>query len=295
MSSSPKSMTGFGRAESEFEGSKLSVEARSVNSRHRDIRVRLPNDLRGFEPALKELAAGHFERGQIELSVRFISEGVTRGEVEVDLEAARRYSEAASAMADLLPEGAPLSASALLPLPGVARLREPELDADALGVALSQVANAAIQAAVEMREREGASLDGELRGRLDRIEAAVSEVELRSDEVRAGLRERLVKRLSTLAPELELDPARLEQEVVIFADRMDVTEETVRLRSHLDQFRETLGIADPIGRKLEFLLQEMGREVNTIGSKASDVPITRSVVDLKTELEKIREQVLNIE
>lgn len=291
----PRSMTGFGRSETEIDGATLSVEVRSVNSRHRDIRVRMPNDLRGFESAVKELAGGHFERGQIEVSVRFVSVGVTRAEVEVDLEAARRYTEAAKGMADLLAGGSELTASSLLTLPGVARLREPELDADALGVTLSKVATVAFGAAVEMRAREGAALDQELRGRLDHVEAAVAQVEARSGEVRAGLRERLDKRLSTLAPELELDPARLEQEVVIYADRMDVTEETVRLSSHLDQFRETLALSGPIGRKLEFLLQEMGREVNTIGSKASDVPITRAVVDLKTELEKIREQVLNIE
>lgn len=295
MSNNPKSMTGFGRSETEVDGATLSVEVRSVNSRHRDIRVRMPSDLRGFESGLKELAAGHFERGQIEVSVRFVSVGVTRAEVEVDLEAARRYTDAAKAMSELLDGGTALTAASLLTLPGVTRLREPELDADALGVTLSKVATAAFGAALEMRQREGATLDRELRGRLDNVETAVSQVEARSGEVRAGLRERLDKRLSTLAPELELDPARLEQEVVIYADRMDVTEETVRLRSHLEQFRETLTLADPVGRKLEFLLQEMGREVNTIGSKASDVPITRAVVDLKTELEKIREQVLNIE
>ncbi len=116
-----------------------------------------------------------------------------------------------------------------------------------------------------------------------------------SDEVSAALRERLEKRLAAIAPQLELEPGRLEQEAVIYVDRMDVTEETVRLRSHAAQFRETLQESGSVGRKLEFLLQEMGREVNTIGSKAQDVEITRNVVELKTELEKLREQVLNVE
>ena len=123
----------------------------------------------------------------------------------------------------------------------------------------------------------------------------LTQIEARAEEIQVALRDRLTKRIAALAPELELDPRRLDQEVVLYADRMDVTEETVRLRSHLDQFRETLKSDGPVGRKLEFLLQEMGREANTIGSKASDAETSRSAVELKTELEKIREQVLNLE
>jgi uncharacterized protein (TIGR00255 family) len=146
-----------------------------------------------------------------------------------------------------------------------------------------------------MRAREGEALERELRGRLTSIETLLKQVEARVELVRSGIRERLEKRLAALAPALETDPARLEQEIVLQIDRMDVTEETVRLRSHLDQFRETLDAPGAVGRKLEFVLQEMGRETNTIGSKSADTELSRAVVALKTEQERLREQVLNVE
>jgi uncharacterized protein (TIGR00255 family) len=146
-----------------------------------------------------------------------------------------------------------------------------------------------------MREREGAALERELRARLAAAELRLGEIEARSGEVARGQRERLAKRLAALAPDVEVDERRLEQEVVLWADRMDVTEEVVRLRSHCAQFRETLAAGGGIGRKLEFLLQEMGREANTIGSKSADAPVALRVVELKAELEKLREQVQNVE
>jgi uncharacterized protein (TIGR00255 family) len=146
-----------------------------------------------------------------------------------------------------------------------------------------------------MRAREGEALERELRGRLAAIEALLRAVEARVEVVRGGIRARLEKRLSALAPALETDPGRLEQEIVLQIDRMDVTEETVRLRSHCDQFRETLDAPGAVGRKLEFVLQEMGRETNTIGSKSADTELSRAVVALKTEQERLREQVLNVE
>ena len=177
----------------------------------------------------------------------------------------------------------------------MARLVDPELPEDAATEAVEQALRQACVAAAEMRVREGRSLERELRARLESSLERVTQIEARAEEIQRGLRERLEKRLSALEPEIELDPGRLEQEVVLYADRMDVTEETVRWRSHCEQFRETLDSDGPVGRKLEFLLQEMGRETNTIGSKALDAPVSRAVVELKTELEKIREQVLNVE
>jgi uncharacterized protein (TIGR00255 family) len=146
-----------------------------------------------------------------------------------------------------------------------------------------------------MREREGTALEKDLRARLAALLAHLAEVESRAGEVARAQRERLAKRVAQLAPELEVDAHRLEQEVVFYVDRMDVAEETVRLRSHCDQFAEALGAAGGVGRKLEFLLQEMLREVNTIGSKAADAPIAREVIELKAELERLREQVQNVE
>jgi uncharacterized protein (TIGR00255 family) len=288
-------MTGFGRGEAELSNASLVVEVKCVNSRHLDLRVRLPRELAVLEPALRAAATPFFQRGQVEVSVRLATDSQSAPGVNVDLEAARRYAEAANALGRELDLQDPLPVSTLLTLPGVARLADTELDPESARPAVLTATEVACAAARDMRAREGEALGAELDRRLQALEDAVNAVEARADEVRKGLRDRLDKRLASLAPELELEPGRLEQEVVIYADRMDVTEETVRLRSHLEQFRETLEEPGPVGRKLEFLLQEMGREVNTIGSKASDVAITRHVVELKTDFEKLREQILNIE
>jgi uncharacterized protein (TIGR00255 family) len=287
-----RSMTGFGRADGP-QG--LSAEVRSVNSRHLEVRVRLPRELAGLERDVRAVAARFFERGQVEIALRLPQDGELAPRLELDLGAARRYARAASELSQGLHIPSQLSAAELLSLPGVARVREPELEAEALSPALLETIASACAAAVEMRAREGEALVRELLGRLQGIEALVGGIEGRAAAVLAGLRGRLEKRLASLAPELETDPARLEQEVVLYVDRQDITEETVRLRSHLEQFRETLDAPGAVGRKLEFVLQELGRETNTIGSKSGDARLTRTVVELKTELEKLREQALNIE
>jgi uncharacterized protein (TIGR00255 family) len=266
-----------------------------VNGRHLEVRLRLPREFSAFEQPLRELAASFFERGQVEVLVRLPPEGVGEPRVEVDLQAARAYAEGGALLSSELGLGDALPLATLLTLPGVVRTLEPELDGSEVEGALRAAVEAGSSAAVEMRVREGQNLERELRRRLEGLGAAVEAIGLRAEDVKRGLRERLTKRVAALAPELELDPARLEQEVVLYADRMDVTEETVRLGSHLEQFHETLGESGPVGRKLEFLLQELGREVNTIGSKVSDAGITHRVVEMKTELEKLREQVMNVE
>ena len=285
-------MTGFGRADGP-DG--LAAEVRSVNSRHLEIRPRLPRELAALESEVRATAARHFERGQVEVALRLPREGAFAAKLEIDLEAARGYARAAAELARDLHRAEELSVAALLGLPGVARMREPELEAESLAASVLSTVERACAAAAEMRAREGEALARELGGRLDGIEKLVGEVEARVEVVRGTLRERLEKRLAAIAPALEADPGRLEQEIVLQVDRMDVTEETVRLRSHLAQFRETLAAPGAVGRKLEFVLQEMGRETNTIGSKSADAELSRAVVALKTEQEKLREQVLNVE
>ncbi len=295
MARSLRSMTGFGRGTAELGSTEVSAEVRCVNGRHLELRVRLPRELQTLEPLLREVAAPHFQRGQVEITIRIPAQGLAAPAVEIDLEAATRYLQAAEQLRSELDLGEPLSVSTLMRLPGVARLGDPRVESEALQAVLVEAVEGACRAAQQMRSREGEALAAELESRLGALEAQVGEIEARSDEVSAALRERLEKRLAAIAPQLELEPGRLEQEAVIYVDRMDVTEEIVRLRSHLAQFRETLKEPGAVGRKLEFLLQEMGREVNTIGSKASDVPVTRNVVALKTGFEKLREQVLNVE
>jgi uncharacterized protein (TIGR00255 family) len=287
-----RSMTGFGRADGP-DG--LAAEVRTVNARHLEVRPRLPRELGTLESDVRSAAARHFERGQVEITVRLPREGAFAPRLEIDLEAARSYARAAKELAHDLARPEELEVAALLALPGVSRMREPELETESLAPAVLETIERACAGAVEMRMREGESLERELRARIARIEALLEAVEARVELARAGVRERLEKRLAAIAPALEADPGRLEQEIVLQIDRMDVTEETVRLRSHLDQFRETLDAPGAVGRKLEFVLQEMGRETNTIGSKSADTELARAVVALKTEQEKIREQVLNVE
>ena len=295
MSDSICSMTGYGRGQAALGQGVLSVELRAVNSRFLDLRVRLPREFSGLESQVRAMASRFFVRGQVDLGVRQAGAAGGRGEVAIDLEAARQYVEAADQLRDRFGLQGTLPVSTLLELPGVAQQQEAALEQSAVAEALAEAVEQACREAAAMREREGSALASELRQRLQGFEPAVTEIETRADEVKRAVRERLEKRLAALGPEIEIDPARLAQEVVLYADRMDTTEEIVRLRSHLAQFRETLDTGGPVGRKLEFLLQEIGREVNTIGSKAADAPISRHVVELKTELEKLREQVLNLE
>lgn len=291
------SMTGFGRAEFELGGAAFQVEVRSVNHRHLDLQVRLPRSLQRHEVELRRRLAGRFARGKVEVVVGG-RPGAPLETLRIDREVADRYVAVARELAARHGLAADLGAAQLLALPGVARLAEPELPESELAAALADAAQRAADAVLAMRREEGAALGRELAARLDRVDALVSQVAARADAVQAAARERLRKRAEQLAAELgQRDDARLAQELVWAADRLDVTEELVRLRSHAAQFRSGLAGAEEggVGRRLEFLLQEMLREVNTIGSKGGDAAVAHLVVDLKTELERAREQVLNVE
>jgi uncharacterized protein (TIGR00255 family) len=288
-------MTGFGRGEAAIGTSLLTAEIRCLNSRHLDVRVRLPRELSALEAEARSKASRFFRRGQVEVSIRLTRQGELAPRIEVDFEAARSYVDSAAELRERLSVEDRIPVADLLALPGVSRLCDPELEPEEIGAGLLQaIERAAIEAAA-MRSREGESLEQELRERLSRVEEIILEIEARASEAQEGSRERLAKRIAALAPDVELDEGRLEQEVLLQVDRMDVTEELVRSRSHCEQFREILEADQPAGRKLEFLLQELGRETNTIGSKAADATITRAVVELKSELEKLREQALNVE
>jgi uncharacterized protein (TIGR00255 family) len=293
-----RSMTGFGRAALDAAGASFAVELRSVNHRHLDVSVRLPRPLVGLEVELRRVLARRFQRGKIDLVVTAPPAGA-RPDLDVDRGLADRYVEFARALAAQHGLAAELRAADVLALPGVARVLDHALDEAALRPALVAAVEKAAEEADAMRLAEGAALDRELRGRLAAVAALAAEVSARAGEVASAARERLRKRAEQLRAETGLaDEARLAQEVVAAADRMDVTEEVVRLTSHVAQFEAALGAAAPdagVGRRLEFLLQEMSREANTIGAKSGDAPLAHRVVDLKTELERIREQVLNVE
>lgn len=294
-----RSMTGYGQASFEVEGTGFEVEARSVNHRHLDVKARLPRGLASFENELRAQATERLARGKVDINVRTTASAALADTVELDLVVAERYLAAARSLRERNGVGGDLEVSALLALPGVARVVERRLSEDAIRASLRTALTAALDSLEAMREAEGAALHRDLRERLGRIANLLAEVEARAGEVERSVRDKLRKRAEQLRDETGiLDDARLHQEVVWAADRLDVSEECVRLRSHVAQFQALLDGADPgqpAGRRLDFLLQEMGREANTIGSKSADAPVAHRVVELKTELERIREQVQNIE
>jgi uncharacterized protein (TIGR00255 family) len=294
-----RSMTGFGRASFELSGTIFEVEVRSVNHRYLDLRVKLPRVLAGLEPAVREGVQGRFARGKVEVGVSAPGAGASAGQVQIDFDAAGCYVEAACELERRHGVAAALDASTLLALPGVSRVSEVEFDAALAGPALLSGVEEALAATIRMRDAEGEGLDREFRDRLARIVELVDQLDARSGSVQENVRERLRKRARELESETGLlDEARLHQEIVLAADRYDIAEELSRLRSHVGQFLATLdeaGSGAPVGRRLDFLLQELGRESNTIGSKVNDADMAHLVVELKTEHERIREQVQNVE
>ncbi len=292
-----RSMTGFGRAGFECQGRSFEVEVRSVNHRHLDVRVKLPRALGDGDAGLKSRVAGLLKRGKVDVSINLTGQSGGAGVLEVDEALAAEYVAAGHKLSRIHGLEEPLGVADLLNLPGVSRFVEATLEVEALIEAAGAAMDAALATLVSMREREGEALARELRGRLATVLSLVDAFEARSGEVVERAKERLRKRTEQIKQETGMvDEARLHQEIVIAADRLDITEELVRLRSHVDQFESILARGDePVGRQLDFLLQEMGREANTVGSKASDAPLAHQVVDLKTELERLREQVQNVE
>jgi uncharacterized protein (TIGR00255 family) len=292
-------MTGFGRAGFEVGDLAFEVELRSVNHRYLDARIKLPRLLAGFEGDVRARLQARLGRGKVDLSVTSPAGAVPAPRLEIDLAAARQYLRAARELGQREGVAGEVGLAQLLGLPGVARFVEPELDAESLREGLERAVEEALDAADAMRAGEGAALERDLRARLVRVEQLVADVASRSEAVQRGVRERLRRRAEQLRQEAGmLDEARLHQEIVLAADRLDVSEELVRLRSHVEQFRRILdeaGPGKPVGRRLDFLLQEFGREANTIGSKASDAPVAHWIVELKTEIERLREQVQNLE
>jgi len=294
-----RSMTGFGRASFTVAGVVFDVEARSVNHRHLELRLRLPRLLAVHEQAARQRIQGILSRGKVDVVVSTPEGGAQLQRIQIDRDAAREYARAAVEIQKSEKLAGPLSLDALLALPGVASFAERELPGEELEESLLAAVADVGDALDEMRVAEGAALERDLLARLVTVTGLIDSLEARSGVVREASRERLRKRTEQLRLDTGIvDEARLHQEIVIAADRLDVTEEIVRLGSHVDQFREIIGLGGsglPVGRRLDFLMQEFGREANTIGSKGNDSPIAHQVVELKTEIERMREQVQNIE
>ena len=293
-----RSMTGFGRSRFEAEGQHFEIEVRSVNHRHLDFRIRLPQVLQSLEPVSRGFSQERLVRGKVDLNVALTESGGGTVRLEVDDDLASQYVKAARELGASHDMSSELDMGRLLSMPGVVRQVDEKLSEEGAKDALCAGIEEALRALQSMQEEEGEKLNAEFTLALDHVGELVDWLEARSGEVLESAREKLTQKMDQLQAETGLlDSARLHQEVVILTDRLDIREELVRLRSHVDQFRNVVGSCEAgqaIGRRLDFLLQEMGREANTIGSKANDAPIAHQVVELKTQLEKLREQVQNI-
>ena len=283
-----RSMTAYASAEAVTPAGALTCELRTVNHRYLELSPRLPEELRSFESALRERIAAKLSRGKVDLTVR---RGESRSEsLQVDSIMVGRLSELARDLESRFPSMR-IEFTELLRFPGV--LQHAEMDQDAQQAALMSVLDRALDVLTATREREGAKLGEILRERLDAIERIVADVRGWMPEIRTALRARLESRLADLKQPVE--PGRLEQELVMQVTRSDVDEELDRLSTHITETRRVLGLKEPVGRRLDFLMQEFNREANTLGSKSVDARSTNAAVELKVLIEQMREQVQNIE
>ncbi len=290
-----KSMTGFGRATGSYSSHEITVELRSVNHRFFEFNCRIPRQYAFLEEKLKSLFAAKINRGKVEC---YVSINVTDGcdaAVEVNTSLAKAYIDALKNANDSLGLNDDLTLSQLFRISDVFNVTKVESDEDELWKMVSETANQALESFLTMRKVEGDRLRDDILTKLVTIENTVEKIETRSPQVVNEYRNKLHNRLQELLADKSVDEARILTEAAIFADKTAVDEELVRLRSHIAQYRELLSLDEPIGKKLDFLTQEMNREVNTTGSKCSDLTITHMVVDLKSIIEKIREQIQNIE
>ena len=291
-----RSMTGYGRGEAAARGIRVEVEVNSVNRKQFEVRLNLPRALISLESRMVELIQGSVSRGQVTGGVTVhAADSLKRKSFKIDTVLAAAYITELRRTAKTLKLNDTLSASLLLELPGVVTHSGAEEDADYVWPVLEKALKSAIRQLVAMRSREGAVLGEDLNRRVATLDSHLSTVRTLAPDVTTRYRETLVKRLGQAGLALDLHDPILVRELTVFADRSDITEEITRLESHLQQARGLMKSAEPAGRTLDFLAQEMFREINTIGSKANEVQITRQVIEFKTELERIREQVQNIE
>ncbi len=290
-----KSMTGYGRGESNLPGKKFIVELKAVNHRYSEVVLRMPRSLSQFEDRIRKIIQSRIARGRVD---GFLSQeecGEKAVTVKVDKELAAAYYKAIKNLQESLDITGSIKIKYLTDLPGVLAVEEPAEDIEELWPAILEAVEAALESFIRMRETEGEQLASDLLQRLDRLILLSEQIRERSPVVVEEYREKLRIRLNDFIKDGSLDPERLTAEAAVFADRSNITEETVRLESHLKQAGSCLKEGQPVGRKLDFIVQEMNREINTIGSKANDLEISRLVVEAKSEIEKIREQVQNLE
>jgi uncharacterized protein (TIGR00255 family) len=288
-------MTGYGAGESDCAGVRTVVELRSVNGRFCDIAVRLPKSLGSLEGRLRAYVQEHVTRGNVSVSVRCDDGGPGAQALRIDVEAGKKYCDALRNLKEQLGVSGDVSLDMVAAYPGLVTPENEEVDPAERWTGVEAALLKALDAFKDMKRSEGKALETDLRARIDAILALLGAIEGRTPDRVTGYRERLHNRLVDLLDERQVDPQRVAMEITLFAERIDVTEECVRLKAHCDAFREALEAEASPGRRLNFLVQEMNREINTIGSKGNDTEISHSVIQAKEELEKVREQVQNIE
>ena len=290
-----KSMTGYGGAKSSEGAYKLSVELKSVNNRYLDTSVRLPRSYMYAEEAVKSAVQAHVTRGKVDVFISFDLVSAENAAVTVNEALAAEYKAAVESIGEKLGLDTGLSAYQIAKLPDVLLLDKKELEKDEAQKELLKVLEQALSDFDAMRRREGGKLYDDISSRLKALEAYVSFIEERSPQTVEEYRDRLTKKMQDILESKQIDESRILTEAAIYADHIATDEETVRLRSHIEQMRGMLSGEAPAGRKLDFIVQELNRETNTIGSKCNSTDITRTVLEMKSEIEKIREQVQNIE
>ena len=291
-----RSMTGFGAGRAQAGGESVAVELRSVNGKFCDVRAHLPRELAGLEPVVARIVKSRVARGVVDVNVRREAPGSVRGAApRVDLGLAAAYAKALREMRAELGLSGELTLHDLVGLEGVVGLSEIVADPEPAAKALEGALADALDALDDMRRREGEALARDLSVRLGAVETGAAAIRAAAPQSVEAYRERLAARVAELSRGVPADPARLAQEVAFFAERVDVSEELTRLASHLAQLRALVASDAPAGRRLEFLVQEVNREVNTVGSKSQNAGIAAQVVEVKAELERVREQIANVE
>lgn len=291
-----KSMTAYARSEKTGEELTVLVEIRSYNSRHLDIAVRIPHGYLALEEKIKTLIAGKVARGRIEANLQVKDDSGEAYAFEINTPKARAYHDSLAQLKDEFNISSKISLDLLMSGGGIIKPAEIDLDMEACWPVFKDCINEAVDDLIAMRKREGDFLEADIAARLDGIEESVDQIKRESSDLLFHYQQRLKDRITVLTKGIiEIDLDRIAQEAAFLADRSDISEEVVRTRSHINQFRAIVNSTEPAGRKLNFLLQELNREFNTMGSKTDKTNVSHIIVEVKSELEKIREQLQNVE
>jgi len=289
-------MTAYGKGDFLQNGKRFLVEIKSLNNRYRDVILRIPRNLQGFEKDLRSLIDKKIRRGRIEVSFQIeSSHEAPPYALELNLPLVDAYLKIFDQLSDHSGLKQDIKMETLIQMNDVVNIKTDMDDEEEMGKGLYMTLSRGLDSLMEMRQTEGAAIEIDLKKRLERIEGFVGDVRGRTSEIVEAYQVRLTENVAKLCQGVSVDADRIAQEVAIFAERADITEELVRMGSHLEQFKTYLKMDDVVGRRLDFLIQEMNREVNTLGSKASDGFVSRTVVEIKAELEKLREQIQNVE